>query len=330
MGRRIGTLLGAGILVLGLVLTWFLSNYLYNLFWAYLDEHHIREADMIAYTLAHIVPFVLALVVVATLYLAIHFELTRQGKLVSALPQHSGGDRFSAIGVVGGPSRRTWIKMEPSHLIIIGIIGAAFFVLIAVAGIIWQLRTVDPQVTALQSEVADLKTKLADARHPKTTASQPVTALIAWPKEPTISHEMGPGGYGTYNADQFIIRAKNISDREIAIEDAYIISGLTGEKLIMKVEISNERGITEYLSLSDINPIPPSADIELVVNFTEGRQDGIPEQDFMSTWGKVDFVAHYDGGTEHRQSFDHETIVSVFQKMRPGTPLPRTTRKRIP
>jgi hypothetical protein len=71
------------------------------------------------------VPFILAAV---ALWLFHHFT-TRP--LREALAQQSGGDRFSAIGVVYGPSRRTWIqKVEPYHIIILGL-------LIAVGGVAW-------------------------------------------------------------------------------------------------------------------------------------------------------------------------------------------------
>jgi len=65
---RLRAILAVGSLALGLLFMWFFSNFFYDLFWAFLDGYHVRQADVIAYTLAHIIPFVVALIVVAGLY----------------------------------------------------------------------------------------------------------------------------------------------------------------------------------------------------------------------------------------------------------------------
>jgi hypothetical protein len=78
-------------------------------------------------------PFILAAV---TLWIFHHYSTD---PLKKALAQQSTGDRFSATGVVYGPSPRTWIqRVEPHHIIILGL-------LISGAGLVWlMLKGEDP------------------------------------------------------------------------------------------------------------------------------------------------------------------------------------------
>lgn len=76
--RRLIVILAIGILALGFLITWFSGNFFYDLFWAFLEQHHIRQADVIAYTLAHATPFVLTAVVVVLLFFGIRYEVLRQ------------------------------------------------------------------------------------------------------------------------------------------------------------------------------------------------------------------------------------------------------------
>src|SRR5271155_466698 len=98
---------------------------------------------MIAVLSNNLILFIAAAVIIYSAYLAAKKEhASKNIELEKALARQSGGDRFSATGFVGtGPSRQTWIqRVEPSHLITIGVIGAALFALVAVAGIVWQWR----------------------------------------------------------------------------------------------------------------------------------------------------------------------------------------------
>jgi hypothetical protein len=73
------------------------------------------------------IPFVLAAVV---LWL-FHYYTTRP--LREALAKQSGGDGFSATGVVSRASSQTWVRrVEPSHIIILGLV-------IAAGGVAWLL-----------------------------------------------------------------------------------------------------------------------------------------------------------------------------------------------
>jgi hypothetical protein len=64
---RLAKIFIAGAIALGVAVAWFSGNLFYNLFWALLEEYHvpIKEADVIAYTLAHLIPFAAVLFISA-------------------------------------------------------------------------------------------------------------------------------------------------------------------------------------------------------------------------------------------------------------------------
>ena len=88
-GKRSIAILGAGFLVLGVALMWFLSNFFYDLFWAFLDGYHVRQADVIAYTMAHLIPFVLSAIIIAGIWFALRWELSREHQSVRAVARCS-------------------------------------------------------------------------------------------------------------------------------------------------------------------------------------------------------------------------------------------------
>jgi hypothetical protein len=125
------------------------------------------------------VPFVLAAV---TLWL---FHRYTTHPLKEALAKQSTGDRFSATGVVHGPSRRTWIqRVEPHHIIVLGLA-------IAAAGVVWQYlqsRQIPRQVVAThfdfgpplhsdaprsQAEAAARAAEIRDAKARAEVAARP-------------------------------------------------------------------------------------------------------------------------------------------------------------
>jgi hypothetical protein len=83
----------------------------------------------------------------------------------------SGGDRFSATGVVSEPPQRTWIqRVEPSHVIILGLV-------IAFGGVIWQWRHA-PAVAALRQ---------APASQPPLPTNPATTAPVTTPPKITTA-----------------------------------------------------------------------------------------------------------------------------------------------
>jgi hypothetical protein len=143
---------------------------------------------------------------------------------------------------------------------------------------------------------------------------------IEWPTVPTISFDRLDGGY---NADQFIVYAKVTGNREIKLDDAYIISAVTGAALPLKIRVG-----LSHLTLDQVNPIPPNARFELCADFRErNAAHGIPEREFLTNWGAIDLVVQY-GGQDHRTKFRNEDILAAWAKVHPTpSPSPHVTRK---
>lgn len=76
-GKRLWIIFAAGTVGLGIVLTWFLSNFLYDVLWAFLEDRHIKQANTVAFVLSHIIPFISSIIVVALIYFGVRYELTR-------------------------------------------------------------------------------------------------------------------------------------------------------------------------------------------------------------------------------------------------------------
>lgn len=66
------------VIALGAAITWFMGNFLYSLLWGWPDQWHVREADLIAYTLAHITPFILSLLIVTGGFFLLRWEMRRE------------------------------------------------------------------------------------------------------------------------------------------------------------------------------------------------------------------------------------------------------------
>jgi hypothetical protein len=64
-------------LAIGLAFEFFSEHFFYNLFWAYLEQHGYKEADVIAYTLAHIMPFLIMMGLVTGFYFFVRHEMTK-------------------------------------------------------------------------------------------------------------------------------------------------------------------------------------------------------------------------------------------------------------
>src|ERR1700730_223671 len=107
---QLSAILAVGSLALGLLFMWFFSNFFYDLFWAYLDKHHVRQADVIAYTLAHIIPFVGAIIVVAGLYFSIRQHFSRQLQPPAKLEYLHSEDSELGGAILAMVWRSAWAK----------------------------------------------------------------------------------------------------------------------------------------------------------------------------------------------------------------------------
>jgi hypothetical protein len=67
-----------GTSAVAVAVAWFFGNFFYSLLWAYLARWHLREADMIAYTLANLIPFSLIVLLGIGFYCLVRYEIRRQ------------------------------------------------------------------------------------------------------------------------------------------------------------------------------------------------------------------------------------------------------------
>jgi hypothetical protein len=142
---------------------------------------------------------------------------------------------------------------------------------------------------------------------------------IEW--RPSFSQTMNMDG-SSYSACSIIFSGKNASSREISLEEAYLVSGVTGNIVPIMVNVGKLTGYIELVPVTDINPVPPEAEIELVYEL----RPYLAEQDFMRLWGMVSLVVKY-GGVEHRRTFDDETIARLFPRVQHVPPRPRVTKR---
>jgi hypothetical protein len=78
---QLGQIFIVGAITLGIFMAWFSGNFFYSLFWAWLGKWNFKEADVIAYTLAHLTPFVLTLAAAGALYIFVRHEMKRNAGL---------------------------------------------------------------------------------------------------------------------------------------------------------------------------------------------------------------------------------------------------------
>jgi hypothetical protein len=149
---------------------------------------------------------------------------------------------------------------------------------------------------------------------------------LAWTKQPVLGWQKQSDG--SIQARTIEVDGKNIGNEEIQLDDVYIISGVTGKRLDMKIEAAQDRTSTATMAFAkDTNPVPPGAYIKARTGELNGTQ-GIMEQEFLRDWGTIYFMAEY-AGQKHRIIFNRSTIASLFEQQRPQPIPPHVTIKDI-
>jgi hypothetical protein len=240
------------------------------------------------------VPFALAAV---TLWLFHHFT-TRP--LKAALANQSGGDRFSATGVVGNglPPRIRIRKLEPYHLIVAGL-------LIAFGGAVWMYYQRAPQVPQIQ--------------HTPQTAATPPSAKVAPVK--LLPDDGGPitwypGQYvfGASGDDKgiriqsFQAAGQNNSDEFIAPLSGFVRSEITGNSFPLQV---NDNGT---LVSSEGYGIPAKHQFNIGVRIVANDGGGITSSEFLRDFGRLTFVFKYGNHTYNRR-FSPDEIEAEVRRM---------------
>jgi hypothetical protein len=75
--RFIANFVGGSVIV-GILYSWLFGNFFYDILLTYLDQHHVRQSVFIAYTVARVIPFLLAIIVVWGIYVIIRHELKQR------------------------------------------------------------------------------------------------------------------------------------------------------------------------------------------------------------------------------------------------------------
>ena len=145
---------------------------------------------------------------------------------------------------------------------------------------------------------------------------------LVWSKTPILGWNKQADG--TLYARSFGVVGKNIGSEDVQLDEIYLVSGITGARIELKVQIPDEG----MFPVKDTNPIPPDAFIQLSSD-EFNSSGGISEPDFLKDWGAINFFAVY-GGQKHRMIFDRATVAGLFDAQRPTLVPPHVSRKSAP
>lgn len=126
---------------------------------------------------------------------------------------------------------------------------------------------------------------------------------------------------GVVHMQTYNLSGINISSREITLQDAYFISGKTGDRLSLVVVAGPNDG---FLKPSEINPVPPGATVTLRAHFNNPQ--GFTADEMLARWGPILFYAHYDD-EKHQKTFSEAAVAATFAGFRPKQIGPRVTKR---
>jgi hypothetical protein len=165
---------------------------------------------------------------------------------------------------------------------------------------------------------AQLATNTPPSAVPPTREADP----LVWSKTPILGWNKQADG--TLYARSFGVVGKNVGSEDVQLDEIYLVSGITGARIELKVQIPDEG----MFPVKETNPIPPDAFIQLSSD-EFNSSGGISEPDFLKDWGAINFFAVY-GGQKHRMIFDRATIAGLFDAQRPTIVPPHVSRKPAP
>jgi hypothetical protein len=105
--------------------------------------------------------------------------------------------------------------------------------------------------------------------------------------------------------------AINMGDKEVSLDNVYVISALTGKRIDLMAYTQQPN--IRRLRVNEINPIPPNATITLDSGMLDGK-DGVSQNEFLATWGNMFFVVEYSNGEMYRKRIDQALIVDSIAK----------------
>jgi hypothetical protein len=98
----------------------------------------------------------------------------------------------------------------------------------------------------------------------------------------------------------------NVAKEELALDDAYFSSGITGAQVHLKVQMP-----VKVVSIKEINPIPPSVNVGLIMDINPPI--GLNADDLLKLWGPFSFVVSY-GGKKQKIDFTREQTIELVTR----------------
>jgi hypothetical protein len=108
----------------------------------------------------------------------------------------------------------------------------------------------------------------------------------------------------------FTFMGKNLGEQEISIQNAFIISGITGESLALGVSTPPDPPIP----ISDAGPVPKKAWAQFTASFGSGLT--VPK--FLEKWQNFSVVITYNN-TKIRHDINSETVMQMLTVIAPGS-----------
>jgi hypothetical protein len=172
-------------------------------------------------------------------------------------------------------------------------------------------------------ELASARQELEAARRAEHVPAQQMQANISdgplrW--EPNLMWGATGTPHGLLMSFVYF-RATNVSPNAVQLKNAFIVSGLTGAKLPLSVNIAYV-GVTP---ISEINPIPPGASVDLIVEWKE--PDALSVKEFLNQWGSIYLRVDYDQ-TIYERTYDSDYLYQKATREYPQEGFgPRVTKR---
>jgi hypothetical protein len=117
----------------------------------------------------------------------------------------------------------------------------------------------------------------------------------------------------------FNVFGKNLGSQEISLQDGYILSSISGERIPMRV---NTNPFPD-MNIDEAAPVPANAYVNLTAPF---GSSGISQTEFMQQWQGFAVVIKYDNKTV-RHDFTREDVLAMVSALYPES-VPHITKRK--
>lgn len=161
-----------------------------------------------------------------------------------------------------------------------------------------KLATVTKERDEQKQMIAALQIKNDSLRFGQNTDKTPTASI---PEPITWSNRLLFYSGGDKTIKYIVLYGTNNGYTPQQLKTATLSSDITGETRRFSIEVPTHRIDAAQIELVNINPVPPGAEIELIIEW----KPVIAVSDFMSQWGKAQLEINY-GGVTHKMTFDQE------------------------